>query len=1045
MDDGPHASIVVRLLSAASISRFRRITASLAIVVSAYWTYDLLAVPFIEPPADRPISRRPDGKGETTEEFGKRQRESIRPLFPSDAWELQNPTILESNRAKLIFQQYQNHPDGRVEIHPCAIVFPYDGPARDEDQLIRQSIVLEAPGGAVLQFDPPLDLRNPKLGRLVGGQLVGPITIRSGWKEPGPEDDLLITTRDAELSERAVSTPHPVDFRWGPHVGRGRDMIIKLLRRPSTPGAPVTGPNIAGIELFEMRHIEHLHFDLGQTDPGRTPKQPSIPVEIRCRGPFRFDVLRRVATFRDSVDVMKLNPTGPADQIACEQLSLFFVGRSETKFRRNPSALPAQAQDPNADPSKPATPAVDLVAQRLEARGNPVVLTAPSQTLSARGSRMEYNLLTNAIALEGGQEVFLQQSTNEIHARSLRYQSAGEGRLGQAQAEGPGWLRGQLADRTGRQLEAAWRDQLRIVPDGQNHVISLTGDAALNCPGTGQLQAREILFWLTELPSPNPRERSRLQPNRMLARNAVRMNSPQLSGEVEQLEVRFQETDRGSLQNQVMPRGSQNAFGASQARPNGAQPPAIDAERRGGTPPGTPATGLLAQPNASQRFKIIGRVLRADVLLDGQQSGVSHLLVEDGVRFVEDQPPQPGAQQPMQILGDRLELTDATGMNAIATVTGRPARCEGRGMGLTATNINLDRGANRFWIEGSGQMDLPLPSSTPGQPPAGPLTVTWQRGMVFDGQTATFGDSVAAATGGNPPRQELRTQTMAVQLRRQIQFSDPNAQGQPEIETIVCRGGVWMGNRTFDQQGQQLSWEQLQVPDVQVNVQNGQAAASGPGWLHSVRRGSTNPLGPPGTTAPPASTAQPQASLVCLHVTFEAGIRGTLPVAWNGGSSASPVGSNAPLLNLSFGDRVRAAYDHVDRWDAQIPVDDPAKLGPQGMTACCNQLQVAEILVPGAATRTGEVIALGNAAVEGARGTFKACGYRIGYDASKDMLVLEGDGRSAAELMRQLQPGAEPQSTKAQKILYWPKTQAVRTEGLKAFGVPQLPVGAGLK
>ena len=65
----------------------------------------------------------------------------------------------------------------------------------------------------------------------------------------------------------------------------------------------------------------------------------------------------------------------------------------------------------------------------------------------------------------------------------------------------------------------------------------------------------------------------------------------------------------------------------------------------------------------------------------------------------------------MQILGDRLELSDAAGPNAVATVTGQPAHCEARGLGLTGSNIHLDRGANRLWIDGTGQMDLPLPSS----------------------------------------------------------------------------------------------------------------------------------------------------------------------------------------------------------------------------------------------------------------------------------------------------------------------------------------------
>ena len=66
-----------------------------------------------------------------------------------------------------------------------------------------------------------------------------------------------------------------------------------------------------------------------------------------------------------------------------------------------------------------------------------------------------------------------------------------------------------------------------------------------------------------------------------------------------------------------------------------------------------------------------------------------------------------------------------------------------------------------------------------------------------------------------------------------------------------------------------------------------------------------------------------------------------------------------PLLHLTFADRVRAAYSPVDRWEVMIPVDDPDRLGPQGMTARCDELSVAETFAPSGAARTGELAAVG--------------------------------------------------------------------------------------
>ncbi|MEN6459359.1 MAG: hypothetical protein ABFC63_10565 [Thermoguttaceae bacterium] len=1004
------------------MTRFRRIAASFAIVVVAYWVYALAVVPWIEPPADLAIGRAvaqtdgttKDDPPEPPDDPIRPQMDWIKKLFRADAWESKKPTILESNRAKLIFESYRNHPDGRIELHPCTVVFPYDGPAEDEDQRIRQSIVLEAPGGALLQFDPPLDLARPKFGRLVGGRLVGPITIRSDWKLPGPEDDLLIVTRDVELLDQIVHTPHIVDFRWGPHFGRGRDMMITLLKAPMKPGSSVTGPNIAGIGAFEMRHVELLRLDMGQVKSGKAGPRESMPVEIQCRGPFRFDVPKRVASFRDGVNVMKLNATGPADQVLCDVLSVHFVGRKD--------GVPAGGNKPKPD-------SLDLVAQRLEARGNPVVVKAPSQNVTAQGPRIEYNLLSQSITLDGAQDVFLQQATNEIHARTLNYQSAGQDRLGRVLAEGPGWLRGK-SDRGGQQLEAVWREQLRVAPDGENHVVSLSGGAELRCPGVGQLQANEILLWLNEMPPVAKGASRRLRPDHLAARNAVHMNSPQLSGEVEQLDVRFEEIAPVS----GLPRETSDPVLGRVAGGFATSP------AQGGGGPGmtnAPPRGMVAvpsaQPGATQRFGVMGRALQAHVLLGGAQPGVARLVIQDGVRFFEEPSGDPNAQRLLQIIGDRLELTDATAPNAVATVVGRPAHCEARGLGLTGATIRVNRGENRLEIDGPGQMDMPLPAAQ-GQPSPRSLAVTWQRGMLFDGQTATFADSVVAAVSGQPSQQRLQTQTMAVQLSRPVVFSTPSSQQQPEVEKIGCSGGVWIENRTCDQQGQPLSWEQLQVPSMGVNTLSGQVRATGPGWLRSVRRGSTNVLGEPGVAAA-RSEARDQNQLTCMYVTFQTSITGTLPL--------QKAGTGGPLLNLIFADHVRGAYAPVDRWDATIPVNNPDKLGPQGMTARCDQLSVAEMPVPGAATRSFELAALGNAVVEGT--TFTARANRISYDSAKGMLVLEGGGREYAVLHHQLRAGDEQDKSVARKILYWPKTHGLRVEGGQSLNMGQTPVALPAK
>ncbi len=249
------------------MSRLFRSAVSFAIVLVAYWMYALVAVPLIEPTiAD---SARTSSEGSAFELGADQRFKQFEGLFPPDAWDPKNTIILENDKCKLLMKSYKNLGDGRVELRPCTMVFPWDGPAEDEAQRRRQAVILEAPQGAILKFDNPIDLRTLKIGRLMGGRLSGPITIRSQGKQPGPEDDLLIRTNDVELNEQEISTPNPVEFTWGKNSGRGQDMHIKLLADPAKSGGEVNTPNVGGVEVFEMRHIERLHLETAPAAPAK--------------------------------------------------------------------------------------------------------------------------------------------------------------------------------------------------------------------------------------------------------------------------------------------------------------------------------------------------------------------------------------------------------------------------------------------------------------------------------------------------------------------------------------------------------------------------------------------------------------------------------------------------------------------------------------------------------------------------------------------------------------------------------------------------------
>ncbi len=1035
------------------MTRFLHIAVSFAIVSSAYWAYALVAVPWIEPSIDIGPSGLPPG---STKPVSLRAKE-FAGMFEEGAWELKNPKVLENDRITLLMQDYRNLGDGRVELHPCTIIIWPDESVVEDEQRKRESVILQAPEGAMLEFDKPLNLASVEIGRLVGGRLKGRITLRSEGKLPGPDDNLWIVTRDVELTEQHVWTSHAVDFRYGRHYGRGQQLHMKLILNESKKGADHRSPNIAGVELFEMARIEKLHLELGKTPkepkamPGskRPPAQAALkpqdtmtdlPIEVICKGPFRFNVPAKLATFEDQVDLMRIHPTGPVDQISCERLSLFLADRGKAGPGKKPKAKV---------PDNPAA-AFDLQPQRIIAQGAPVIVSAPSERLDARGQRLEYDLVAERIVLDGFGEVMLRQGANEIHSQSLMYQSAGPGRLGRIEAKGPGRLRGQMDDKPNEKLEAHWTDMLNVRPDKKTQKISLTGGAGLKYSGFGQLDAREIHFWLTELPPKTEGGQSELLPDRMLARDRVRVASPELSCAVEQLEVWFEQqggkpdnksegkatTAAKTAQNPRTPahrtknatRSGQPANPLRQAiigpKPGAAtrppthrdaasgqsvagtavEQPSGDAASRDITPPPKP-------PIPQQHFEIVGRLLQARVIMrENEESELSELIVEGGVQFVETQTAKPD-EQPLRVYGDRLHVVDAGLPHAAVTVTGKPAHFDGRGLGLTGPSINLNRGTNQLLIEGPGRMDLPMNRDLEGRPLARPgvMTVQWHKRMDFDGRNARFEESVTAVG----PSQQLQTETLEVRFREPIRFADDKIEQEPEIEQILCWGGVLMENRTVEQQ-KQTSLDRIQVVDLAVNLISGDTTAGGPGWVTSVRIGTDNFSDSP--------SEAPREQLRCLHVRFQGSITG-----------------NLHHRELTFRDRVQAAYGPADGWGTTLDVNDPDSLGPGGAVMRCDRLTVTQMTAPTANRRSIELEATGNTVVEGDSYTARAA--RMTYAEAKDLLVFEGDGRNHAELFRQQQVGGSLSKVTARKILFWPKTKRVTVHGARSLDLDRVPIG----
>ncbi len=500
----------------------------------------------------------------------ERLRRQYGRYFPADAWELQNAKVLESDQAIFFVREYKNLPDGRVELHPFTmLMLPRDQRDVPPAPGASKAIVLEAPQGAVLQFDTPFDLKKARIGKLVGGNLAGPIHIHNApIVPPGSENEIDIVTRDVVLIDDHVVTPHKVDFRFGPNVGSGRDLKITLAQREGED-AKARGANFSGVRALELTHDVQVRVQLGGkgllpggdkkesdkpaggkaatpaaeteraiaaaakqngTSGGKPVAKPGDkaksdpPVRVTCTGPFVFDVLKSVATFSERVNVVRLNPVGEQDTMTCDRLAIYFVQRASAPPANRAAAGTNPPAQPGGSPAAqpiPVPPPADatskdslsnLEARMVEARGELVIVNSPSNGGHARCQKLEYDVRDGTIRMEAAPEILLHQGPNEIRCPKLDYQPAKTGRLGKLNAAGPGTLQGAMPDNPAHKYSARWSQQLLMQPDAECHRVSLLGSAQMRMTDTGSLAGDEILIWVTEPPpgsSPAPRRRPR--------------------------------------------------------------------------------------------------------------------------------------------------------------------------------------------------------------------------------------------------------------------------------------------------------------------------------------------------------------------------------------------------------------------------------------------------------------------------------------------------------------------------------------------------------
>ena len=905
----------------------RQALVSLAAVLCCYWLYWFLAVPMVEPG----VEERTAQKKATDEQIEQartdvtqRQRE-VAGYFDEGDWERNNPMLWQRGPVRLLFQEIEPQDDGSVLLKPCTLMIFRDTGGADP----ARPIIMRAVEGANIRFDQKIVFKTVDLQqrKFVGGVLNGPIRIYQQESAPGAGDDLEITTRDVQMTNERVYTPHPVRFRLGRSHGSGRDMEIHLVNRDGEAATNIMRG--AALRSLELKREVRMRLELGsgplagETPPGQKPpeqKDTSSPIEITCAGPLRFDMADYAASFHDKVNVFRLRPEQEGDQLNCELLTVYF-------------ARPGEA---SADPAQEAGGGAASQIRLIEARGNPVTLRSPAQGMYARCSGADF--------LPGP-----------------------PGSPGELVAFGPGVIRGNIPDSIAGTYVAQWARELRFEPDGELQKAVLRGATVIEFGAMGRITADEVFAWMRQkkLPPGVPKPRTadggmaadawdldrvlaqKYQDPKAVSQGNVVIHGPQLHAEADKLEV----TVTGG------------------PAPGG--PPA------GAAPPPRRLQDDRQRPAAlGQRFDVAGRAVRIELVPQGENFAVANATIDQAAKLEQFAPGTGGQVRALLVKGDRLHVRDAHTDATRVTISGQPGYVEASGMSLWGQAIELERRSNHLWIDGSGRLALPLTQDLEGKPLERPqtMTVDWKKRMDFQSDTATFQGTVVARSS----QQVVHTERLEAVLTQPVDFGNPRSAapgGQPDLAAVRSVGKTLLEGRQFDEQGQQQSHSVMEVFDLSIDRTSGDIAAVGPGTVTHVTRGSA-----PGLPAPPGvAPARPAAianadddGMTYLNVRFRKGIRG-----------------NIDRREVTFFDHTKTIYGPIEEWNERLEANKPEQLGPSGMMLDAGELTVRQMEGIGDTPGWFELEAGGSVYAEGQQ--FTAIGERLTYTAKNELLILHGN------------------------------------------------------
>lgn len=615
------------------------------------------------------------------------------PFLPKDAWELGPSQTLTTSTGTILFQKFEQLDNGTLQVSPFTLIS-----GLGEDELVpptlgrnnkarsskpRTPIVIRCVKGANLKFDQPIEKAFEGKAKLQIARLTGDVDIYRPPTQPDNADMLHVLTRNVQVDLNRIYTLEPVAFSFGPHRGRGRNLLIDLKHAVDVTSPKRDFSSIDGVTRLELAFLDYLRIEptksnqLVPTDPRKNNK-PSFfdgnsPLEVTCSGAFAYDFASTTLSLQDNVVAKQMDQH--QNSIVCDRLELTMLesnaqsmGATAVRMEPNGSAVQPMEQQADGHSSKNLDPLgkmSKLKLKRFVAIGSPAVVTSNSHPAKFSADELVFDAETNQLTgrCSDSRDVTVITPKHQIVTRQLRYTVTEDDSLGPFAASGAGRLltfNGPGKDK----LFVSWERGLSTKADprfAHRQQITIDGSAKISAAGKLELQSENLVLDLDQ--RKNESGDWEYHPVRAVANSTVSVKTPKIEGTTDRLTVNWITDD--ARQTQLPHRVGRIQYTQELQSPSQRTPSQF-------VEVGTESQFKTAQPRQALRSEGIQRISYAqEISVPPRKANVSRKLVfrgrETTLGLMQNHDSQgnlgksnldPQGELSQSLVGDSFEMTE---------------------------------------------------------------------------------------------------------------------------------------------------------------------------------------------------------------------------------------------------------------------------------------------------------------------------------------------------------------------------------------------------